>query len=247
MFHDDQHGTAVVAIAGLLNALKLVNKRIEDVKIVVTGIGAAGVSICNMLIKLGARRLYAVDRHGVLRRGDTYDNPMWNDLAQHTNPENMQGSLADVIPGADVFIGVSAGGLLKIEHVHSMAPDRIVFAMANPVPEIEPEIAEPHVRVMATGRSDYPNQINNVLCFPGMFRGALDCRARLINDEMKLAAARAIASVVSAKELNEHYIIPSIFNDKVVESVRNAVIKAAIATNVARRVPRDYANGKDHE
>lgn len=247
VFHDDQHGTAVVAIAGLLNALKLVNKRIEDVKIVVTGIGAAGVSICNMLIKLGARRLYAVDRHGVLRRGDTYDNPMWNDLAQHTNPENMQGSLADVIPGADVFIGVSAGGLLKIEHVHSMAPDRIVFAMANPMPEIEPEIAEPHVRVMATGRSDYPNQINNVLCFPGMFRGALDCRARLINDEMKLAAARAIASVVSAKELNEHYIIPSIFNDKVVESVRNAVIKAAIATNVARRVPRDYANGKDHE
>lgn len=169
---------------------------------------------------------------------------MWNDLAKRSNPENKQGSLADVIAGADVFIGVSAGGLLKIEHVQSMAPERIVFAMANPVPEIEPDVAEPHVRVMATGRSDYPNQINNVLCFPGMFRGALDCRAKQINDEMKLAAARAIASVVSEKELNEHYIIPSIFNDKVVEYVRNAVVKAAIATKVARRIPRDYMNGQ---
>jgi len=241
VFHDDQHGTAIVALAGLLNSLKLVGKTMADSKIVVAGAGAAGVSICRMLLTAGATRLYAVDRQGVLHRGENYANEVWNDLASRTNPEGLSGSLADVIPGADVFIGVSGKGVLTVDHVRSMAADPIVFAMANPNPEIEPDIAEPHVRVLATGRSDYPNQINNVLCFPGIFRGALDCRARRINESMKLAAAEAIASVVQPDELNEYYIIPSIFNESVVESVRAAVIRAAIATGEARRVPPDMA------
>lgn len=240
VFHDDQHGTAIVALAGLLNALRVVGKNLSDARIAIIGIGAAGVSICTLLLAAGARRIVAVDRHGILRRGAEYTNPEWQRLAEATNPENEEGGLTEAVRGADVFIGVSGGGLLTVEHVQSMAPDPIVFAMANPVPEIDPEAAEPYVRILATGRSDYPNQINNVLCFPGIFRGALDCRAKSVNLEMKLAAARAIAGVVQPEELNEQYIIPSIFNDKVVEQVRTAVIEAAIATGQARRVPPDF-------
>ncbi|MDQ0194144.1 NAD-dependent malic enzyme [Paenibacillus wynnii] len=239
VFHDDQHGTAIVALAGLLNALKVVGKSIATVRIVVVGIGAAGVSICNLLLAAGASHIVAVDREGILRRGVEYSHAEWLRLAEVTNPEGLVGGLTEAIKGADVFIGVSGGGVLTVDHVKSMAKGSIVFAMANPNPEIEPELAEPYVRVLATGRSDFPNQINNVLCFPGIFRGALDCRARTVNLEMKLAAAKAIASVVHEDELNEQYIIPSIFNEKVVEQVRIAVIKAAIATDMARRIPKD--------
>jgi malate dehydrogenase (oxaloacetate-decarboxylating) len=245
VFHDDQHGTAVVALAGLLNAFQVVGKTIENARIVVVGIGAAGVSICNLLLAAGACNIYAVDREGALRKELQYDNPEWRKLADLTNPEGIEGGLTEVIQGADVFIGVSRGGILTVDHLKSMASDNIVFAMANPTPEIEPELAEPFVRVLATGRSDYPNQINNVLCFPGIFRGALDCRARTVNLEMKLAAAEAIASVVHPDELNEQYVIPSIFNEKVVERVRLAVIQAAIATDVARRIPKDIAKKTD--
>ena len=235
VFHDDQHGTAVVLLAGLLNALKIVDKKIEDIKVVLTGIGAAGIACTKILLAAGVKNIIGVDRQGAIHRGVQYDNPYWNEYAHMTNPENISGSLSDVIAGADVFIGVSAPGILTVEDVKKMAKDPIVFAMANPVPEIDPEVAEPYVRVMATGRSDYPNQINNVLCFPGIFRGALDCRAIEINEEMKLAAAQAIASVVTDEELSETYIIPSVFNNKVAEKVREAVMKAAYKTGVARK------------
>lgn len=241
VFHDDQHGTSVVALAGLLNALRVVDKDIADCRIAVVGIGAAGVSVCRLLLAAGAKSIYAVDREGILNRGQEYSNAEWRWLADATNPENLQGGLDEAVSGADVFIGVSSGGILKVSHLQSMAPDNIVFAMANPNPEIEPELAEPYVRVLATGRSDYPNQINNVLCFPGIFRGALDCRAKTVNLEMKLAAAQAIAAVVHPDERNEQYIIPSIFNEKVVEQVRLAVIQAAIATGIARRIPPDIS------
>lgn len=240
VFHDDQHGTAIVVIAGLLNALKVVGKRMEHVRVVVNGIGAAGVSICKMLLAAGVKRLVPVDRDGAIVRGGAYAYPMWQWLAEQPQVEDRAGTLKDVIEGADVFIGVSRGGVLNAEDVQKMAPNRIVFAMANPKPEIDPEEALPHVRVFATGRSDYPNQINNVLVFPGIFRGALDCRARHINEPMKLAAARAIASVVSESELNDQYIIPSIFNEQVVTKVRHATIEAAILTGTARRIPPDF-------
>ncbi|GAB6989175.1 NAD-dependent malic enzyme [Paenibacillus pini] len=240
VFHDDQHGTAVVVIAGILNALKVVDKRIEDIRVVVNGIGAAGVSICKMLLSAGVQRLVPVDREGAIVRGGTYDQPMWQWLADQPQVEEHAGCLTDVLHGADVFIGVSRGNILKGVDIQTMAADPIVFAMANPQPEITPEEAIPHSRVYATGRSDYPNQINNVLVFPGLFRGALDCRARSINEPMKLAAARAIASVVTSAELNELYIIPSIFNDKVVDEVRKAVIQTAILTGVARRIPPEF-------
>lgn len=240
VFHDDQHGTAVVLLAGLINALKIVNKNIEDIKVVVTGIGAAGIACSKILLNAGVKNIIGVDRAGALVSSGTYSNQMWQWYADHTNPQKLTGSLSDVIEGADVFIGLSGPGVLKLDDVKRMATDPIVFAMANPTPEIDPDIAEPYVRVMATGRSDYPNQINNVLCFPGIFRGALDCRARSINEEMKLAAAQAIASAVSEEELNEQYIIPSVFNTKVVDRVREAVVKAAIETKVARRIPREF-------
>ncbi|CAM3650419.1 NAD-dependent malic enzyme [Cohnella lubricantis] len=240
VFHDDQHGTAIVVIAGILNALKVAGKRIDQVRVVVNGIGAAGVSICKMLLAAGVRRLVPVDRDGAIVRGGSYEHPMWQWLAEQPQVEAEPGKLSDVIRGADIFIGVSRGNVLSAEDVASMAPDRIVFAMANPNPEINPEVAMPLVKVFATGRSDYPNQINNVLVFPGVFRGALDCRARRINEPMKLAAARAIASVVTENELNEHYIIPSIFNEQVVAKVRHAVVETAILTGVARRTPPDF-------
>jgi len=240
VFHDDQHGTAVVMIAGLLNALRIVEKEMSSIKVVIVGIGAAGVSCLKMMLAAGVKNIIAVDRQGALVAGEPYENKMWNWVADHSNPYRVRGSLSEVIEGADVFVGVSGPGVLKVDDIKKMAKDPIVFAMANPNPEIDPEAAEPYVRVMATGRSDYPNQINNVLCFPGIFRGALECRARTINEEMKLAAARAIASVVSDEELNEHYIIPSVFNESVVKNVRREVIKAAIETEVSRRIPRDF-------
>lgn len=240
VFHDDQHGTAIVMLAGLMNALKVVGKRMEQVRVVVNGIGAAGVSICKMLLVAGVKRLVPVDREGAIVRGESYSNPMWNWLAQQPQVEAAGGMLETVIQGADIFIGVSRGGILHAEQVKSMAPDSIVFAMANPQPEITPEEALPYVRVYATGRSDYPNQINNVLVFPGLFRGALDCRASRINEPMKLAAARAIASVVSEHELSDQYIIPSIFNEQVVAKIRHAVVEAAILTGVSRKIPADF-------
>ncbi len=211
VFHDDQHGTAIVVLAGLLNALKLVGKRIDQVRVVVSGIGAAGVAICKMLLSAGVTQLIPVDREGTIVRGGHYPHPMWQWLADQPQVGCEKTGLKEALRGADVFIGVSKGGLLTAEDIKQMAPDNIVFAMANPKPEIDPEEARPHVRILATGRSDYPNQINNVLAFPGIFRGALDCRASQINDPMKLAASRAIASVIAESELNELYIIPSIF------------------------------------
>jgi len=240
VFHDDQHGTAVVVIAGLLNALKVVGKNIEDIRVVVNGIGAAGVAICKMLLNAGIKRLVPVDCEGAIIYGGEYPYPMWQWLAEQEQVENQPGGLKEVIQDADVFIGVSREGLLTGEDVKKMSANPIVFAMANPNPEISPEEALNHVRVFATGRSDYPNQINNVLVFPGIYRGTLDCRASVINEPMKLAAARAIASVVTDKELDEQYIIPSIFNEHVVAKVRDAVIETAILTGVARRVPPDF-------
>ncbi|WP_018131807.1 NAD-dependent malic enzyme [Effusibacillus pohliae] len=245
VFHDDQHGTAVVLLAGLINAAKVVAKRLEDLKVVVVGIGAAGVACTKIILAAGVKNVIGVDRVGILSRNEHYENPMWSWYAANTNPDNITGTLSDAIKGADVFIGLSGPGVLTVEHIKSMAKDPIVFAMANPTPEIDPEAAEPYVRVMATGRSDYPNQINNVLCFPGIFKGALECRARTINEEMKLAAARAIASVVSEEELSEQYIIPSVFNKKVAEAVSRAVIEAAYSSGVARREGLDTGSNNN--
>ncbi|GIP33427.1 NAD-dependent malic enzyme [Paenibacillus sp. J2TS4] len=240
VFHDDQHGTAVVMYAGLINALKLVNKSISDIKVVVCGIGAAGVACANILLAAGVTELIGVDRKGILVSGEAYENPMKQWFAAHTNPKRITGTLQDALHGADVFIGVSSGGLLAREDVKTMAPDPIIFAMANPTPEILPEAIEDIAAVVATGRSDYPNQINNVLCFPGIFRGALDCRASEINEPMKLAAAEAIASIVSDEERNKHHIIPSVFNPKIVKAVRERVVEAALDTRVARKIPKEY-------
>lgn len=240
VFHDDQHGTAVVVYAGLINALKIVGKLIRDVKVVVCGIGAAGIACTKILLAAGVKEIVGVDREGALVSGSAYANPMWDWYAQHTNLSRISGSLNEVIEGADVFIGLSAAGVLKRADVQRMASQPIVFAMANPTPEILPDEIEDIAGVIATGRSDFPNQINNVLCFPGIFRGALDCQATTINEEMKLAAARAIASVISEKELDKFYIIPSVFNSDIVKLIRENVIRAAIKTGTARRIPRDF-------
>jgi malate dehydrogenase (oxaloacetate-decarboxylating) len=192
------------------------------------------------LLSGGIGELIGVDKEGILNADESYDNPMKHWFAENTNQKRLKGNLSDALTGADVFIGVSSGGILKREDVLRMAPEPIVFAMANPTPEIRPEEIEDIAAVVATGRSDYPNQINNVLCFPGMFRGALDCRASDINEAMKLAAAEAIASSIGEKELNKQYIVPSVFNQNVVPAVRDRVIQAAIATKVARRIPRDF-------
>ncbi|WP_431087778.1 NAD(P)-dependent malic enzyme [Paenibacillus sp. 8b26] len=234
VFHDDQHGTAVVVLAGLVNALKVCGKKMEDVKVVFAGIGAAGMACSRMLLKAGVRNLIGVDRQGAIHRAVEYSNPYWTEYANMTNPHNLSGSLSEVIVGADVFIGVSGPDLLSVEDIQSMAVDPIVFAMANPKPEIDPALAAPYVRVLATGRSDFPNQINNVLCFPGIFRGALDCHASTINEEMKLAAGLAIADAISPEELSETYIIPNVFNPLVVSKVRDAVVRAAWETGVAQ-------------
>jgi len=239
VFHDDQHGTAVVVLAALLNALKIVKKDRKRLKVVVSGVGAAGTAVVKILLALGVRNIIGVDEHGTIHRGRKVGMDFMKSwVAEATNPQNVRGKMADAIKGADVFIGLSVPGVLTVKDVKSMARDRIVFAMANPVPEISPEAAEPHVRVLATGRSDYPNQINNVLCFPGFFRGLLDSRARTVNDEMKLAAAHAIASCVGKSELGPEYIIPSVFNKHVAPAVAHEVVRAAQKTGVARRRPR---------
>ena len=236
VFHDDQHGTAVVVLAALLNALKIVRKELRRIKVVVCGVGAAGTSTIKILQAVGVRHIVGVDEHGILHRGRSVGMDFMKTwVAQATNPKNVKGTLSDALTGADVFIGLSAAGVLSLRDVKRMARDRIVFAMANPEPEIQPEQAERHTRVLATGRSDYANQINNVLCFPGFFRGLLDARARAVNDEMKIAAAHAIASCVGRRELGPEYIIPSVFNKNVAPTVAREVARAAQRTGVARR------------
>ena len=236
MFHDDQHGTAIVTLAPLINALRLVNKEPGELKVVFNGVGAAGVAVSKIFMSYGVKNIIGCDRSGALHRGRTENmNLMKQWYADHTNPHDEHGSLDDTIEGADVFVGLSGPGVLTAPMLKKMNRDAVVFAMANPTPEIMPEEAAPHVRIMATGRSDYPNQINNVLAFPGVFRGALDVRATTINDEMKRAAADAIAGVIPTEELHEDYIIPSVFNKAVVEAVAKAVAEAAQKTGVARR------------
>ncbi len=235
VMHDDQHGTAVVIMAALINAAKVVGKQLEDLQIVVAGSGAAGTATIKMLLGAGVRDVIPVDRAGALNRTDRYENSHWRWLAENTNRENRRGSLHEVLRGADVFIGVSAPGILQVEDIGSMARDPIVFAMANPTPEIMPDAASGHVAVIATGRSDFPNQVNNLLAFPGIFRGALDARASRITEKMKLAAAHAIASIVTEDERSPEYIIPSVFDVRVVEAVAKAVAGAAVDEGVARR------------
>ena len=236
VFHDDQHGTAVVVLAALLNALKIVDKKIGDLKVVVNGIGAAGVACTKIVQAAGVQNIVGCDTEGALFKGRT-ENMNWvkDWFARNTNPDCEKGLLKDVIKGADVFFGLSVPGVIDVNDVKNMAKDPIVFAMANPDPEIYPEEADGHVAVMATGRSDYPNQINNVLCFPGIFKGALKCRASRINEEMKIAAAEAIAGIVSEDELHCDYIIPSVFDKRVAKFVAKKVQKAARKSGVARR------------
>ncbi|EKY29618.1 NAD-dependent malic enzyme [Clostridium celatum DSM 1785] len=235
VFHDDQHGTAIIVLSGLINALKIVNKNIEDLKIVVNGAGSAGTAITKLLLSYGAKNIVVCDRDGALNRDIEYSNKYFEELANITNPNNESGILKDVIKNADVFIGVSAPNIVSKEMVKSMNSDAILFAMANPTPEIFPDDAkEAGAKVIGTGRSDFPNQINNVLAFPGIFRGALDVRATEINEEMKIAAAHAIANSVSKEELNPNYIIPKAFNlevqKKVAEAVKGAAIKSGVST-----------------
>ncbi|KMP10936.1 malate dehydrogenase [Candidatus Nitromaritima sp. SCGC AAA799-C22] len=246
VFHDDQHGTAVVLTAALLNALKLVGKNAGEIKVVVLGAGAAGTACSKMMMRLGVKNIIACDRKGAIYKGREGLNEAKLWFAENANPDGVKGSLSDAIAGADAFVGVSGPKLLKVEDAQKMARDPIVFAMSNPVPEIMPEEARPHVAVMATGRSDYPNQINNVLCFPGIFRGALDCMARGINEEMKMAAARAIAEAISTDHLQPDYIIPSVFDSTIAEKVAGAVKKAAGESGIARRrskANREESNG----
>ena len=235
IFHDDQHGTAVVTLAGLINALKLTGKKIEEVKILTSGAGAAGIAIIKLLLSMGAKNVIMTDREGAIYKGRENLNPIKMEMAEITNLSMEKGSLSDVIKNADVFIGVSAPGTLNKDMVKSMAEKPIIFACANPIPEIFPEDAkEAGAAVVSTGRSDFPNQINNVLCFPGIFRGALDVRAKDINDEMKVAAAYAIAELVSDQELNAEYILPAAFDERVKDAVANAVAEAAKKSGVAR-------------
>jgi malate dehydrogenase (oxaloacetate-decarboxylating) len=238
VFHDDQHGTAVVVLAALLNALTLTSQRIEDLRIVIVGLGAAGVAVTRILLAAGARHIIGVDSRGALHAGreDFVDGSMpavKRELALVTNLEGRSGSLVEVLEGADLFIGLSGGRVLEASELARMNPDPIVFAMANPDPEVSPEEAGRLARVIATGRSDYPNQINNVLCFPGIFRGALDVRAHQITEQMKMAAARAIADIVALDELREDYIIPSVFNREVVGAVASAVADEARESGTA--------------
>lgn len=235
IFHDDQHGTAVITLAGLINALKLVGKRLDEVKIVTSGAGAAGIAIIRLLISMGLKNVIMTDRQGAIYRGREGLNPIKKEMAEITNHACEKGSLSDVIRKADVFIGVSAPGTLTADMVRSMEEDPVIFACANPTPEIFPEEAKAAgAAVVSTGRSDYPNQVNNVLCFPGMFRGALDVRATDINDEMKAAAAHAIAGLVSDEELSADYILPAAFDPRVRDAVAQAVAEAARRSGAAR-------------
>src|SRR2546423_7253770 len=239
VFHDDQHGTAVVVLAALINALKVVKKRLGDARIVITGAGASGIATAKLLMKEGARHIIGCDRAGAIYAGRTENmNPMKEWFAKHTNPRRVRGTAGDALADADVFIGLSGPGVVSLKDIKTMNRDPIVFAMANPVPEIQPEEVGAYVRVMATGRSDYPNQINNSCCFPGFFRGMLDVRARRVNDQMKLAAATALAELVGRDELDPEYITPSMFDRRVVPAVAEAVSEAAVRTGVARRKPR---------
>jgi malate dehydrogenase (oxaloacetate-decarboxylating) len=239
VFHDDQHGTAVVTMAALFNALKIVGKRLEDLRVLVVGLGAAGVAVTKMMLSSGVSQVIGCDRHGALStEREDYVTGQMNEIkrwyAEHSNPEKRHGAPADVIDGCDLFIGVSGPGIIPPEALAKMADDAIVFAMANPNPEVMPEDADPYVRIMATGRSDYPNQINNVLCFPGIFRGALDAGAPRITEEMKLAAAKGIAEVVGDEDLSEDYIIPSVFDRDVAPAVAAAVVEEARRDGIAR-------------
>jgi malate dehydrogenase (oxaloacetate-decarboxylating) len=235
VFHDDQHGTAIVVLAALLNALRVVGKRVEDVRIVITGAGAAGMACANIVLAEGATNVIVCNSKGALYSGRPDLDPERAALAERTNPRHEQGMADELLAGADVYLGLSGPGAVSPAAVRTMASGAIVFAMANPTPEVQPEEVSDHVRIMATGRSDYPNQINNVLAFPGVFRGALDVRATTINEEMKLAAARAIASMVSDDELDADYIIPSAFNRDVAPAVAEQVAEAAERSGVARR------------
>jgi malate dehydrogenase (oxaloacetate-decarboxylating) len=242
VFHDDQHGTAIVTLAALLNACRLTGRRMEDLKVLMVGAGAAGVAVAKILMDAGVTSIVASDRYGAIHRGredfaaGSMNAPKrW--LAEHTNPEQRDGTPRETIEGTDLFIGLSGPGIIGAADLQRMNADPFVFAMANPNPEVRPEEAAPHVRVMATGRSDYPNQINNVLAFPGVFRGALDARATTIDEEMKLAAAKGIASVVSDDELDEDYIIPSVFNRDVSHAVARAVQEVAERTRPATSRP----------
>ena len=236
VFHDDQHGTAVIVLAGLTNALKVVGKKAEDVKVVINGAGAAGMSVCRLLLTAGFKNVTLCDITGIICEGHTDGmNPYMVEMSQKTNREHKRGKLADALVGADVFLGFSVGGLVTTEMVKTMNRDAIIFGCANPIPEIFPDDAKAGgAKVISTGRSDYPNQINNVLVFPGIFRGALDARASDINDEMKIAAAHAIADLISDEELSADYIIPAAFDPRVKDAVAAAVCKAAHDTGVAR-------------
>ncbi len=235
VFHDDQHGTAIVVLAGVINALKVVNKKMEEIKVVINGAGAAGTAIAKLLLSSGVKNLIACDKVGILYRGIENVDDAKKELAKVTNPDNIKGTLADALVGADVFIGVSAPGIVSQDMVKAMNKDSILFAMANPTPEIMPDEAKAAgARVIGTGRSDFPNQVNNVLAFPGIFRGALDVRAKEINEEMKIAAANAIANSISDEDLNEDNVIPSALDKKVAANVAEEIKKAARATGAAR-------------
>ncbi len=238
VFHDDQHGTAVVVLASLINALKVVKKKMSDVRVVFAGAGASGIATAKLLMAVGCRHIIGCDRSGTLYAGRKENmNSMKAWFAEHTNERRVRGTVGDALKGADVFVGLSGPGVVTAKDIRRMGKRPIVFAMANPVPEVMPEEVRGIVTVMATGRSDYPNQINNVLGFPGFFRGLLDVRARTVNDEMKIAAARGIASIITPGELGEEYIIPSVFDKRVVEAVAGSVARAAVQTGVARRRP----------
>jgi malate dehydrogenase (oxaloacetate-decarboxylating) len=243
VFHDDQHGTAVVVQAALINSLKIVNKELEDLRIVVNGVGASGVACAKIMMAAGAKNIVGCDSKGIVHEGreDLNESKRW--FSENTNPDGRTGDLSDAVAGADLFLGLSVPDVLTIEHVESMNPDPIIFAMANPDPEIRPEVAMGKARIIATGRSDYPNQINNVLCFPGIFRGALDVRAREIDEPMKLAAAEAIAGVIPAEDLSEDYIIPSVFDERVAPAVAEAVANRAKETGTARRIQERAETG----
>ncbi|VAV84252.1 NADP-dependent malic enzyme [hydrothermal vent metagenome] len=239
VFHDDQHGTSIVVLAGIINALKVVGKDIKNVKIVVCGMGAAGIACTKLLVSAGAKNILGLDSTGIVSKGRIKKlNKEKQSILEITNPNNEDGTLSDAMKGADIFIGVSSPDVLTVDMVKTMAEDSIIFALSNPDPEISPDIAAPHVRIMATGRSDYPNQINNVLCFPGLFRGLLDSNAHLINNEMQLAASNAIATTIADDQLSEDYIIPSVFDERVAKRVAKAVIKVATDTQAARRTPK---------
>src|ERR671912_585936 len=234
VFHDDQHGTAVVVLAALINSLKITGKTFDDLRVVVNGVGPSGVACAKIIMAAGATNVVGCDSKGIVHEGREDLNPAKRWFAENTNPEGLTGDLSEAVVGADLFLGLSVPGVLTVEHLDAMAGDPIVFAMANPDPEIRPEVARGKARVIATGRSDYPNQINNTLCFPGIFRGALDVRAREISEEMKLAAARALAEVIPADELSEDYVIPSVFDERVVPTMAEAVKEAARTSEEAR-------------